>query len=501
MTIKSIAAKLFANYAIPKLYKDAGNALKIQERTLLNNIKLAESTAFGKDHHFSQIKNYSDFKRLVPIRDYEGLKNYVEKVVAGQKDILWPGVPLYFSKTSGTTSGAKYIPISKESMQHHITAARNTLLCYIYHTGKADFTNHKMIFLQGGPVLDTSGKIPVGRLSGIVANYVPAYLQKNRMPSWDTNCIKDWEKKVDAIVGETLEENMSLISGIPSWVQMYFEKLVLKTGRRVGEIFPDFKLFVYGGVSYEPYRKRFQELIGHKVDSIELYPASEGFIAFQDEAVNNGLLLNTNAGMFFEFVPADEIFNEKPSRLELSEVKLGVNYAIIINSNAGLWGYNIGDTVKFTHLNPYRIKVTGRTKHYTSAFGEHVIAEEVEAAIQIAVAKTNALVNEFTLAPQVNPAHGLPFHEWIIEFNKEPDDWETFIATLDNSMQALNPYYKDLIKGNVLRRLVVSVVQQGSFISYMKSQGKLGEQNKIPRLQNNRSIADFMVRLSVKTVD
>jgi hypothetical protein len=420
--------------------------------------------------------------------------------VKGEENVLWKGKPLYFAKTSGTTSGAKYIPLTKESMPYHIEAARNAILHYIHETGNADFVDGKMIFLQGSPILEEKNGIKLGRLSGIVAHFVPKYLQKNRMPSWETNCIEDWETKVNAIVEETFNENMSVISGIPSWVQMYFEKLQQKGGKPVGEIFKNFNLFIYGGVNYEPYRAKFENLIGRKVDSIELFPASEGFFAYQDSQKEKGMLLLLNSGIFYEFIKSDEFLNDPegsgPRRYTIGEVELGVNYVLILSTNAGLWGYNIGDTVQFTSLAPYRVIVSGRIKHYISAFGEHVIGKEVESALQEAMEGTSIRVNEFTVAPQINPAEGLPYHEWLIEFDsevsEEPDNLETFALQIDNAMRKQNVYYDDLIVGKVLRQLVITKVPKNGFQDYMKSIGKLGGQNKIPRLSNDRKIADVL---------
>ena len=449
-------------------------------------------TAFGKDHGLRADMSYEEYKAAVPVRDYEGLKQYFDRVVTGEDSVLWPGKPLYLAKTSGTTSGAKYIPITKESMPNHIDAAKNALLGYIDETGKSGFVDGKMIFLQGSPELSVKNGVHVGRLSGIVAHHVPSYLQRNRMPTLETNCIDDWETKVDAIVAETCEADLRLISGIPSWVQMYFERLLAHTGKKtVREIFPNFSLFVYGGVNYEPYRARFEQLIGDSVDSIELYPASEGFIAFQDSQKEAGLLLVLDAGLFYEFIPANQFFDENPPRLSLAEIELDVNYVIILSTNAGLWGYNIGDTVKFVSKSPYRLVVTGRIKHFTSAFGEHVIAEEVEQALQAAIADQAAEVIEFTVAPQVNPDDdGLPYHEWLIEFERMPADLERFARVADKAMQKLNIYYLDLLEGNILRPLEITIVPKGGFNAFMKSRGKLGGQNKVPRLSNDRTYAD-----------
>lgn len=492
MSIKSLAAKIFAKKIYKKTLKWASNPVETQQTVFQNLIHQAKETQFGKDHNFSEIKSFSDFAKQVPIRDYEELKPYVDKVVKGEEDILWKGKPLYFAKTSGTTSGAKYIPLTKESMPFHIQAARNAILSYVHETGNADFVDGKMIFLQGSPVLEEKNGIKLGRLSGIVAHFVPRYLQKNRMPSWETNCIEDWETKVDAIVEETINENMSVISGIPSWVQMYFEKLQQKTNKPVGEIFKNFNLFIYGGVNYEPYRAKFENLIGRKVDAIELFPASEGFFAYQDSQKEKGMLLLLNTGIFYEFVKSDEFFTENPKRYTIGEVELNVNYVLIISTNAGLWAYNIGDTIQFTSLKPYRIIVSGRIKHHISAFGEHVIGKEVEHALQEAMENSSIRVNEFTVAPQINPASGLPFHEWFIEFEKEPENLETFALAIDNAMRKQNSYYDDLIVGNVLRTVVISKVVTNGFQDYMKSIGKLGGQNKIPRLSNDRKIADLL---------
>jgi phenylacetate-coenzyme A ligase PaaK-like adenylate-forming protein len=495
MSVKSIAAKIFAQKIYKKTQAWATNPLASQQAVFKSLIKDAKKTQFGADHNFGKIKTFEDFAKNVPIRDYEDLKNYVEKVVNGEENILWKGKPLYFAKTSGTTSGAKYIPLTKESMPYHIEAARNAILHYINETGNADFVDGKMIFLQGSPILEVKHGIKFGRLSGIVAHFIPKYLQKNRMPSWETNCIEDWETKIDAIVDETINENMTVISGIPSWVQMYFERLNQKGGKSVGEIFKNFNLFIYGGVNYEPYRAKFENLIGRKVDSIELFPASEGFFAYQDSQKEKGMLLLLNAGIFYEFIKSDEFYSDKPRRYTIGEVELGVNYVLIISTNAGLWAYNIGDTVQFTSLKPYRIIVSGRIKHFISAFGEHVIAKEVESALQEAMAGTTARVNEFTVAPQITPTSGLPYHEWFIEFENEPDDVVAFSEAIDDAMRKQNMYYDDLIVGNILRKVVVTIVIKNGFQDYMKSIGKLGGQNKIPRLSDNRNIVDSLNKL------
>ncbi len=492
ISIKSFFAKIFAAHVTKKINTWASKPIETQDKVFKSLIESAKHTTFGKDHHFSSINNHEDFVKKVPVRDYENLKSYVNQVVEGKPDILWPGTPLYFAKTSGTTSGAKYIPITAPSIKAQVEASRNAILMYINETGNSDFVDGKWIFLQGSPVLSEKNGIKLGRLSGISAHYVPSYLLKNRMPSWETNCIEDWETKVDAIVQETLKENMTAIAGIPSWVQMYFEKLVKERKQKVGEIFENFNLFIFGGVNFEPYRSKFENLIGRKVDSVELYPASEGFFAFQDQQNKKGMLLQLDSGIFYEFIEANTFFEDNPKRITLKDVKIGVNYVIIISTNAGLWAYNIGDTVQFTSLAPFRIIVSGRIKHFISAFGEHVIAKEVDQALIEAVRGTSARVTEYTVAPEINPKEGLPFHEWFIEFEKEPEDFNQFIKKIDETLQNQNSYYKDLIQGKVLRQLQITKVKKDGFKTYMKTIGKLGGQNKTPRLANDRKIADSL---------
>jgi len=495
MGIRSILAKPFAAYIAAETRKWSSEPFRYQELILNNLIQQGKSTVFGRDHNFNAITNYQEFKQNVPVRDYEELKPYISQVLEGKSDVLWKGTPEYLAKTSGTTSGTKYIPITKDSVPNHINSARNALLSYVHETGNSSFLDGGLIFLSGSPELSEKAGIKTGRLSGIVNHHVPQYLRSNQKPTYTTNCIDDWEVKLEKIIDETLHSNMTLISGIPPWAQMYFDRIHARTGKQIKDVFPNFSLFVYGGVNFEPYQAKLFETIGKRVDAIETYPASEGFIAYQDSQVDQGLLLLINSGIFFEFIPAEEYFNENPSRLNLEDVELNKNYALIINSNAGLWGYSIGDTVKFISKNPYRLLVTGRIKHFISAFGEHVIGEEVEKAIKLAMTKfPEAGLVEFTVAPQVTPPEGLPHHEWFVEFSNPPRDADAFSVELDNALRRLNVYYDDLIKGNILRKLRVRHMRKNAFIDYMKSLGKLGGQNKVPRLSNDRKIADELVK-------
>jgi phenylacetate-coenzyme A ligase PaaK-like adenylate-forming protein len=490
MKIKSLLAKPFAGYVYKQIKKEMETAVEDQQTIFNNLIKTAAKTEFGKEHAFEDIKSAEDFAKQVPIRDYEEFKPYIEKIKQGKHNILWKGQPVYFAKTSGTTSGIKYIPITKDSIDNHINTARNALLCYMSETGNTKFADGKLIFLSGSPELERIGGVPTGRLSGIVNHHIPRYLRANQLPSYETNCIEEWEEKLDKIVQETIEQNMTLISGIPPWMQMYFDRLTEKSGKKIGELFPNFSVMVQGGVNFEPYKAKLYESIGRKVDCIELYPASEGFFAFQDSQEAEGLLLNTDSGIFFEFVPAGEIFTANPTRLTLKDVKAGENYALIISSNAGLWAYNIGDTIKFISTNPYRIVVTGRTKHFISAFGEHVIGEEVEAALMKAAQEENIHITEFTVAPMIAKDAGKSFHEWFVEFENTPADLKAFAKKVDDNLRTKNVYYDDLIGGNILQQLQIAPVKKNGFIDYMKSVGKLGGQNKVPRLSNDRKIAE-----------
>jgi len=493
MKIKSLLAKPFASYVYKSVKRGMATAVADQDALLKELLKTGQHTEFGRDHGLDKVTSYEDFKKAVPLRDYEGLKKYIEKIKEGKHNILWKGKPIYFAKTSGTTSGVKYIPISKESIHNHIDSARNALLCYMAETGNTAFADGKLIFLSGSPELERIADIPTGRLSGIVNHHIPKYLRANQLPSYETNCIDDWETKLDAIVTETIDQNMTLISGIPPWVQMYFDRLVERSGKKVGELFPNLSVLVHGGVAFEPYRARLFESLGRKIDTIEAFPASEGFFAFQDSQQAEGLLLNTNSGIFFEFVPAASVYDEAPQRLSLRDVKVGEPYALVINNNAGLWGYNIGDMVKFVSVNPYRIVVTGRIKHFISAFGEHVIGEEVEHSLMKAAEEENVRITEFTVAPMIQQEQGKSYHEWFIEFEQAPADITAFAKKINDNLRRQNIYYDDLISGNILEPLHVTIVRKGGFIDYMKSIGKLGGQNKVPRLSNDRAIADQLI--------
>lgn len=499
MGIRSFFSSPLARYIVNYNKKWASNPIACQRRIFRSLVEKGAQTKFGRDHGFNTINNFEDYKKQVPVRDYEDFSIYIKQIIDGNKDVLWPGKPLYLSKTSGTTSGVKYIPITKESMPNHMNSARNAMFSYIHESGNSKFLDRKLIFLSGSPELDNSGAIPTGRLSGIVNHHIPSWLKGNQLPSYQTNIVDDWEEKLERIVDETLDHRLGLISGIPPWVQMYFDRIIARTGKQIKEVFPDFSIFIHGGVNFEPYRNKLFDSIGKKIDSIETYPASEGFIAYQDSQTQEGLLLLLNSGIFFEFIPVEEYFNDNYSRLTIEEVEENINYVVVLSTNAGLWSYSLEDTVKFVSTQPYRIIVTGRVKHFISAFGEHVIGEEVEKAMKYAVSKQSSIdVIEFSVAPQVNPTEGLPLHEWFIEFRRRPKDLEAFENALNLELQKLNTYYNDLISGKILRPLKIIMVEQDGFRNYMKSMGKLGGQNKVPRLANDRTVVDELVKFSIK---
>lgn len=497
MGFRAALVRPFANHIARRIDRWSANALDCQQKILRHLIEKGALTAFGKDHHLADVQDYESFKQAIPIRDYEDLKSYVERVKHGEPDILWPGKPAYFAKTSGTTSGVKYIPMSRESTPLHFGTARDAVFNYYARTGKGRWMDGKMIFLSGSPELTDTHGIPTGRLSGISNHLVPGWLRTNQLPTWKTNCIEDWEEKLDHIVNETVRADMRLISGIPPWVQMYYERLLTRTGKStIKEIFPNYSVFVYGGVNFDPYRAQLEALVGEPIDTVETYPASEGFIAFQDCFPSEGLLLNVDAGMFFEFVPVEELAKPEPQRLWLKEVELGVNYALILHTNAGIWGYNIGDTVQFVSKNPYRIVVSGRVKHFISAFGEHVIGKEVEESLLPVANAAGIRITEFTVAPQVVPPEGgLPYHEWLIEFDQTPANLSAFAQEVDARMRQQNIYYDDLIAGNILQPLKIRCLRRDAFRDYMKGEGKLGGQNKVPRLSNDRKIADKILNM------
>lgn len=480
-----------------KVKRAVANPFAAQDATFNHLISRAKNTRFGREHDFHSISHYKDFKRHVPLRDYEALKPYINAIIAGESDVLWPGRPIFFAQTSGTASGNKYIPITTDFLQPYRTSAINAMCVYIAETGDAASVMGKLFYFAQNIETDRFNGVSVRPISGIAQAHTPRLFRKRFLPSDKANSINDFEKKIDISVEETVHEDVTLISGIPAWVQFYCNKLIERTGKPIKDIFPRFSLLVHGGVSIEPYRANLYNSIGKKVNTTELYPASEGFIGFQGSRKEPGLLLNLSTDIFYEFVPADEIFSASPTRVCLRDVETGVNYAAILNTSAGLWGYVLGDVIKFISKNPYRFIVAGRTAELISTAGEHLIAEDVESALADILKETGVRVIEFTVAPHSHPESGLPYHEWFIEFEKRPAKPAWFATRLNRLIGERNFNYRLLFEGKVILPLKIMMVSKGTFAQYMKSIGKLGGQNKVPRLSNDRKIADAMMKYVV----
>jgi len=477
--------------------KTQNEADTIQKKILEKFIKKSKTTEFGIDHNFKKIRNYKDYIRNVSIRDYEDIKIYIEKIKKGKKNILWPGKPKYFAKTSGTTSGAKFIPITKESLKNQINSVTHLLISYLIDKKSLKSINGRVMFISGSPNLIEENGIKIGRLSGIVNYHQPKYLKHMILPSKEVNKIEDWEKKIEKIADETIGKDLRILGGIPPWVQMYFDILTKKTGKKIKEIFPNLSLLCHGGVNFEPYKENLFNSIGKRIDTLETFPASEGFFAYQNLVKDEDLLLQINSGIFYEFIDTKELENKYPKRITVGEVRLDTNYALIITTNAGLWSYMIGDTVKFTSLNPLKIKVTGRTKQFISAFGEHVIVEEVDLSLKKACEKFKEVkIVEYTVGPKIINKKGKSHHIWLIEFKSKPNNLSLFENEIDKNLQELNSYYKDLIQDNILNTLKIKVLKRESFINFMKSIGKLGGQNKVPRLSNNDKLINKILKLN-----
>lgn len=491
MRFKSILIRPVAQRIAARVQQSAYTAIEDQSKWFTRILDKGSSSVYAHHHGIHASMSYDEYRRSTPMIDYEDMRVYIDRVIGGEHHVLWPGRPKYFAKTSGTTSGAKYIPITSDSMSNHFHTARNALFVQASRLRQFEWLDGKMIFLSGSPELEDVNGTPTGRLSGIVNHAVPAWLRTNQLPSYRTNCIEDWQMKIAAIVRETHNQPMTLISGIPPWVVDYFEHLLNYTkAEDIGSLFPDLSFVVHGGVNFKPYWSTFQELIGRPVHMIETYPASEGFLAFQDMGVDDGLLLNTDSGIFFEFVRLDQWEDEYRERLALCEVSTGVQYVVIITSNAGLWSYILGDTVEFCSTSPYRIRVSGRIAHYISAHGEHVIAKEVEEAIIQANDALGIQIHHFTVAPVIHQgANRQSYHEWFIEYKDAQVDMESLSAVIDRSMREQNAYYDDLRRSGMLSRPVIRMVHPGGFASYMRSIGKLGSQNKVPILSNDRKVA------------
>jgi len=495
---KSKLVTPFAKQIASKLRREEQDSLVIQNKIFNQLIAKARNTKFGKAYEFKSIKNYRDFKEKVPLLNYIDLEKYIKLIQQGEQDVLWPGAPKYFVGTSGTTSGIKYIPLTRESMPYHFTSARDATFSYCAEHKLLDIFDGKMIFLSGSPELYRKGCINTGRLSGIMNREIPKWIRANQIPTYKTNCISDWEEKIIRIVRESVDENMTMISGITPWIIMYAEYLLDYSGKTsLKELFPNLRLIIHGGVNFQPYQNKLKRIAGNGIKFLETYPASEGFIAAQTTD-NQELRLNINGGIFFEFIDSKHL--DSPSkRVSLADVEVGKDYAIILNNNAGFFSYILGDTVEFTGTDPYMLKVTGRINQFISAFGEHIVVSEVERAIVNTTKTTGVRVNEFCVAPNISAFDKQKaYHEWYIEFEDQNINVENFSRALDKEMQLINFHYRDLVNGKVIAPLVIRSIQKNGFRQYMESIGKLGGQNKMPKLNNTRIHANKLQPYEVR---
>ena len=498
MGISSFIIKTLSRKTFKRVIGEQSLAISNQNALFKKIISRGVNSLFGKNLDIKANLDYDSFSKLVPISTYEDYRDYISLISHGKKNILTHGRPMCFAITSGTTSGTKYIPLTKEMWRHQSNSIKDLLLLYAHQTSNYDYVRSGMMFIQGSPELKYFNQVPFGRLSGIAARHVPFFLKNNRYPSMATNKIPNWNDKINAIVSETHNKKMKIIGGIPPWVMTYFDCLLEYTGKHhVKEVFPDLSLYIHGGTSFDAYRKTFLNTCG-PIDTLEVYPASEGFFAFQNNLYDESLLLLINRGVFYEFITLSNFQKKKMERIPLEGVELNIDYVLIVTTVAGLWAYNTGDTVRFVSKNPYKIVFSGRASQFCSAFGEHVIEKEIQAALKIAVKNVGGTVSEFSVCPKVGSGRETSRHEWFIEFLEKPKSITDFEAVLQNSMKKQNIYYKDLFDSGVIGVLKIILVKKGGFSSYMKSIGKFGGQNKCPHLLNDRRIADFLLNKYVE---
>ncbi len=474
---------------------------QVQKECFTQLIDRAVNTKWGKEHKFSSITNYVDFQQVSNIQTYEDIKPYVDRIREGETNLLWPGEIRWFAKSSGTTNDkSKFIPVSKESLEKcHFRGGRDVLALYTYNYPDSKIFRGKGLTLGGSHRIDNyNNQSYYGDLSAILIENLPFWTEFIRTPSQEVALIDKWEVKLEKIAHETMNENVTSIAGVPSWNLVMIKHLLEKTGKsNLLEIWPNLELFIHGGVSFIPYKNQFEALIpSENMHYLEAYNASEGFFAIQDDPSRDDMLLMLDYGIFYEFIPLEEIESKNPSVLTIEQVKTGINYAIIISTNSGLWRYMIGDTVIFTSLNPHKIKITGRTKHFINVFGEEVIVDNAEKALKSACEKTNSQVMDYTVGPVFMSNNKKGGHEWVIEFVKAPASIEEFCYYLDNALMNINSDYEAKRYKNItLDKPKINIVPCGTFYKWMEKRGKLGGQNKVPRLFNTRKYVDELLKL------
>ena len=472
----------------------------VQEELLLKLINTAKNTKFGIENDFSTLKSYSEFSKKVPIQKYETFEPLIERCRKGEQNLFWPTPIKWFAKSSGTTNAkSKFIPVSEDALEYcHIKAGKDMLCLYINNNPKTQLFTGKGLRLGGSSEVYQDNGSYFGDLSAIITENLPFWADFSSAPSQKVALMAEWETKMEAIVNETIKENITSLVGVPSWMLVLLNRVLEKTGKaNILEVWPNLEVYFHGGVNFNPYREQYKKLIP-KADFkyYEIYNASEGFFAIQDRNGSKELLLMLDYGIFYEFIPMDQYAGEDSEAIPLSKVKEGVNYAILITTNGGLWRYLIGDTIKFTATNPYRIKITGRTKHHINVFGEELIIENAEEALQLACKKTNALISEYTVGPIFMEGKEKGGHEWIIEFIKKPKDIDSFTQILDNALKSINSDYEAKRYLNMtLMMPKVHLAKKGLFYNWLKKKGKLGGQHKVPRLSNSRAFVEELLKL------
>lgn len=485
-----------------QLYRE--HPIEIQNESLFSLLNSAKRTEWGKNHSFSEISSIKEFQQAVPLQTYNDVKPYINRLREGEKDLLWPGEVKWFAKSSGTTSDkSKFIPVTKDALEDcHLLGPRDVFALYIRNYPETKVLFGKTLILGGSHRINNlSNNSYYGDLSAILIENVPFWTDFIRIPPAEIALIEEFEEKIEKIIETTLDQNVTSFAGVPSWYLVLMKRVLEKTGKNnILEVWPNLEVFSHGGVNFEPYREQYKKLIpSENMHYMETYNASEGFFGIQDNPHRDDMLLMLDYGVFYEFIPMKDWGKENPRVLPLEEVELNENYAMVISTNAGLWRYIIGDTVKFTCKYPFKFKITGRTKHFINAFGEEVIIDNAENALKIACNHTGAIVNEYTAGPVFMDDNQKGAHQWIIEFEKEPDELEHFINVLDNSLQTLNSDYEAKRHKNMtLERLHLNVAPPGTFYRWMKNRGKVGGQNKIPRLSNDRRYLDGLLKLIQK---
>ena len=495
MKLLSPAISSLARMRLWRIEAWKNNPLDAQREVLQDLVTSAQYTEFGRKYNFSNLFNVRDFKAAVPIHEYDDLKPYIQRIMNGEQNILWNTPIFWFAKSSGTTSDkSKFIPISDESLKDcHFKAAKDVLtLYYQYHPDSALLTGKGLVIGGSHNINPMNSEVQYGDLSAVLLQNTPFWGHWLRTPDLSIALMDEWESKIEKLAASTIKENVTSVSGVPTWTMVLFKRILNITGKKtMSEVWPSMELFIHGGVSFTPYKEQFQKLIGKDINYLEMYNASEGFFAAQDIPGDEGMLLFTDHGIFFEFMPVSEYGKKEPQTISLQDVELGKNYAPIISSNGGLWRYLLGDTVQFTSLEPFRIKVSGRLKHYINAFGEEVIVDNTDKAIAIASEKTGAVVNDYTAAPVYFSDTSNGAHEWLIEFEKEPESLDAFTKELDDALKNINSDYEaKRYKDIALRMPLIHSLKKGTFNEWLRSKEKLGGQHKVPRLSNERKLVE-----------